>query len=533
MMATEGGDFYADDGSATAGDDGYLPALQTYSLNHQTGLDVDITTLTEADDLLLSNVFAADGNNMFDTSNFVVLSEEGEFEQGIESLVLSTQYTGATPLEGELLDGESGTLESSEIEWFTGLENGSLSTNLGGTKNSIDATTGSATSISGVGAVGDTFSFNFIFDSGDYNPFEDFAYVSVNDKVNVLTDLNTGKTAAVKSNVIGEDNIGSVVVDGETTTLNYDGYFEYSLQASDFGGANYGDFTLSVGVMNALDNAVETKLYLTNMDYSPAEYLSEGEDGTIDGDYLDDEYADDYSGTFETIGNVYVEEDVWGGFSLSTAGNVVQANIGQNKNQDSLESFAGLSKKTLDLAMQIDDGTSFSGSSVKKKINATEGSAVTLTASATAGDIASFYYFFETNDYTPYADFSYYSVGEKAYMIAGVGTNVGNYGVKEGIVDYEIKAGDIDENGQFSMTVGIVDALDGAVESVIDVWGFDIKGEGETGQEYEAPDGYEEDDYGDFDGVIDGDDTYSDEFEFDYGITAGTYLDIIADGFIV
>ena len=60
-------------------------------------------------------------------------------------------------------------------------------------------------------------------------------------------------------------------------------------------------------------------------------------------------------------------------------------------------------------------------------------------------------------------------------MIAGVGTNVGNYGAKEGLVDYEIKAGDIDANGQFSMTVGIVDALDGAVESTIDVWGFNIQ----------------------------------------------------------
>ena len=72
-------------------------------------------------------------------------------------------------------------------------------------------------------------------------------------------------------------------------------------------------------------------------------------------------------------------------------------------------------------------------------------------------------------------------------MIAGVGTNVGNYGVKEGLVDYEIKAGDIDQNGQFSMTVGIVDALDGAVESVIDVWGFNIQAAGESEQQCELP----------------------------------------------
>ena len=278
---------------------------------------------------------------MFTALDYVVVNDATE---GIETLVLSTQYNGSAPSnEGELEDvATTNTLEASEIEWFTGLENGSLSTNLGGTKNSIDATTGSATSISGVGAVGDTFSFNFIFDSGDYNPFEDFAYVSVNDKVNVLTDVVTGATAAVtnSSNAIGDSNIGSVVVDGGTTTYNYDGYFEYALQASDFGGAMFGDFTVSVGVMNALDNAVETKLYLTNLDYSPAEYLSET-DGAIDGDALDGEYADDFSGSFEAIGNVYVEDDVWGGFSLSTAGNVIEANIGKDKNALTLESFAG------------------------------------------------------------------------------------------------------------------------------------------------------------------------------------------------
>ena len=48
--------------------------------------------------------------------------------------------------------------------------------------------------------------------------------------------------------------------------------------------------------------------------------------------------------------------------------------------------------------MQIDEGISFSGKSTKDKINATEGSALTLTADASVGDIASFYYYFDTND---------------------------------------------------------------------------------------------------------------------------------------
>jgi len=185
MLATEGGDFYATaDGATTDADaDGYADLItEVFEEAPSDGLDVDITDLTAAivgkeAEFLLSDVVDSDGNQMFTASDYVVVNDG---QGGVESLVLSTQYTGASQSnEGELLEGETNTLEASEIEWFTGLENGSLSTNLGGTKNSIDATTGSATSISGVGAVGDTFSFNFIFDSGDYNPFEDFAYVAV------------------------------------------------------------------------------------------------------------------------------------------------------------------------------------------------------------------------------------------------------------------------------------------------------------------------------------------------------------------
>ena len=106
--------------------------------------------------------------------------------------------------------------------------------------------------------------------------------------------------------------------------------------------------------MNALDNAVSTTLTLSNFDYTPGELLEE-----VDGEYQDelqDVYEDDISAYFETIGDVYVETDAYGGFSLSTAGNVASDSV--------LESFAQLANNTLDKSMSISDGwtdTSFNG----------------------------------------------------------------------------------------------------------------------------------------------------------------------------
>ena len=40
------------------------------------------------------------------------------------------------------------------------------------------------------------------------------------------------------------------------------------------------------------------------------------------------------------------------------------------------------------------------------------------------GDTISFDYEFSTNDYTPFKDFSFYSVNNKAYKIAAIGEDV-------------------------------------------------------------------------------------------------------------
>ena len=111
----------------------------------------------------------------------------------LTQVILSTQYNyNGTAYTGnpEANISTANTLSAADIEWYTGLESGILSTSLNGTKDSINATTGSAISLSGVGAVGDTFEFTFAFASNDYNPYEDFAYVAVNEEAYVLQDIN-------------------------------------------------------------------------------------------------------------------------------------------------------------------------------------------------------------------------------------------------------------------------------------------------------------------------------------------------------
>ena len=79
-------------------------------------------------------------------------------------------------------------------------------------------------------------------------------------------------------------------------------------------------------------------------------------------------------------------------------------------------------------------------------------------------------------------------------MIAGVGNsstnggNVGNYGSK-GLVTYTLKDSDIKSDGTFDLTVGIVDAKDTWVESVIDIWDFNVTGSNETAPVYDDNEG--------------------------------------------
>ena len=102
--------------------------------------------------------------------------------------------------------------------------------------------------------------------------------------------------------------------------------------------------------------------------------------------------------------------DVVGTFTLSTADGSVS--------QYFVESNVGLISNTLDSNL---NGT-------KSSINATEGSYYASSGVGKVGDTITFDYSFDTNDYSPFKDFSFYSVNNKAYKIAAIGEGgVGNY----------------------------------------------------------------------------------------------------------
>ena len=362
-----------------------------------------------------------------------------------------------------------GLANQSQIEFSTGLKSGTLDTSLNGTKSSKNATSGAAAYLQGVGAVGDQIKFDFDFDSEDYSPYEDFAFVAVNGEAYTLVDNALGQDAADPTGKIAK-------VSGGVGTSDLKGTFSYTLTKDDLGG-NIGDVTISVGVMNALDNAVKTDLTLTNMIYVANKTLK-------DADTFETGFADDYVASYTTVGDVWIEKDAYSGFSLSTGGCVTTAVA-----QSEIEQLMGTNGSVLDGNLNV------YGGGTKTGINATEGSAVKFNNIGTAGDTVSFFYNFTTNDYLPYADFSFYSVGSTTEMIAGVGNastnggNVGNYGSKEGLVTYVLKDTDIKSDGTFDLTVGIVDAKDTWVESVIDIWDFNVTGSNETAPTYDDTEG--------------------------------------------
>ncbi len=380
-------------------------------------------------------------------------------DSSLTSIELSTQYSYNS--------AGGGLSNQSSIEFLAGLKSGTLDTSLNGTKTSKNATSGSVVTVKGAAAVGDKISFDFDFTSQDYSPFEDFAFVSLNNEAYTLID-----------NAVGSDNVAATnkyaKVSGSAGSSNLKGSYSYTFTKDDLGGT-FGNIDLSVGILNALDNAVTSKVTLTNLKYTPSGVTDES-------GQLNTGFADEYVADYTYVGDVWIEKDVYSGFSLSTGGCVSNA-----VSQSNIESFGGFSSGTLDQSLNV-----YGSTDVKTAINATEGSAVKFNSKAAAGDIVSFYYSFSTNDYLPYADFSWFNIGSTTEMIAGIGNssnggNVANFGSKEGLVSYTIKDSDLNSDGTFDLTVGIVDAKDGWVESVIDIWGFNVTeiDEGETAPVYD------------------------------------------------
>ena len=76
---------------------------------------------------------------------------------------------------------------------------------------------------------------------------------------------------------------------------------------------------------------------------------------------------------------------------------------------------------------------------------------------------------FSTNDYTPFKDFSFYSINNSAYKIVAIGEDVPNYGSKSGNIIYTLKETDLGTDNSFSLSVGVMDALDTAVTSTLNI----------------------------------------------------------------
>ena len=129
----------------------------------------------------------------------------------------------------------------------------------------------------------------------------------------------------------------------------------------------------------------------------------------------------------------------------------------------------------LDLKVGTLDGNL---NNTKDGINATEGSGITASFEANAGDIVSFTYEFGTNDYIPYQDFSFYSINGKAESLAVVGVDTPNYGSTSGVFNYTVTNEDIlNAKGQnIEFSVGIMDALDTVVDSYIKISDFKVAG---------------------------------------------------------
>ncbi|WYL99109.1 MAG: PEP-CTERM sorting domain-containing protein [Gloeotrichia echinulata DVL01] len=140
---------------------------------------------------------------------------------------------------------------------------------------------------------------------------------------------------------------------------------------------------------------------------------------------------------WETIGNVSNNNN--GGILLSTSA---------GDNDTEIESFLGLSSGDLDALNNID---------------ATIGSAIKNSITVEAGDVLNFNWQFETFDYLPYNDFSFYSIGSSVNKLADV-SQVGDFGQTASQTSYTFNTG-----GTYTVGFGVVNATDTAAQSNLTV----------------------------------------------------------------
>jgi hypothetical protein len=93
--------------------------------------------------------------------------------------------------------------------------------------------------------------------------------------------------------------------------------------------------------------------------------------------------------------------------------------------------------------------------------NATNGSAIKQTITVNAGDILSFDWQFQGQDYLPYNDFSFFSISSLASKLADIKA-VGSFGQKLSQTSYTFQSA-----GTYTIGFGVFNALDTAASSTL------------------------------------------------------------------
>ena len=197
------------------------------------------------------------------------------------------------------LSTAKGAVSQFNLEKALGLDSGILDS----TNGNENATEGSA--VSAVFAVksGDILTFDYFFQGGDYLPYDDFAFVSVNGVTSTFSSIGEvgsyGTEAGVFKLVITDENIN-----------------------------DDGTIAVSVGVMDVGDTAMDTSLVIKDLALNKEEYINDEVD--IDDDLM---IVDESKNTINAIGD----------YSLSDDGDTYFLSTGSNsESQFTLESTLGI-----------------------------------------------------------------------------------------------------------------------------------------------------------------------------------------------
>ena len=376
-------------------------------------MDVGDTAVTSS--LNISGLALKKSDAIDDTVS-VVQKPVGPATQTLSGLgAFTTSNDGKT----FFLSTNTGSLAQSSLESQLGIANGILDGTLSGTKNATNATEGSAVKGTFAAKAGDVLTFDYFWDGGDYLPYDDFSFVTVNGKALKLTSITDNGNYGDKS-----------------------GIFQYTIQAADI---INGVVNVGVGLVDVGDTSVTSSLAIKDLVVKPAALIDKVVDVAPTAPLSAATTSITTAGQVSSSGSGLTTA-----FALNTGGSAVL--------QSNLEATLGLTLDTLD--------NTGSG-------NATEGSGISGTFAAKAGDVLTFDYFFDGGDYIPFNDFAFVAINGVATKLTSIADN-GNYGDKAGIFQYTIKASDI-VDGVIKAAVGIVDVGDSAVTSALNISGFAIK----------------------------------------------------------